>query len=135
MTLERIGDRIDHSLVGEHAQLDRADAKIIEAGIDLRAQESHGRHVHCRHAARVLGGECGNRGKAVQPMRSEGLEIGLNAGATARIGTGNSKNAERASVGKRHEFTIRQGMGDHNANRNGAGFVRHPIQIIARGCV
>jgi len=51
----------------------------------------------------VLRGECGNRGKAVQPMRSEGLEIGLNAGATARIGTGNRQNAERASVGKRHE--------------------------------
>ncbi len=50
--LERIGDRIDHLLVGEHAQLHRADAKIIEAGIDLRAQEIHGRHVHCRHAAR-----------------------------------------------------------------------------------
>jgi hypothetical protein len=86
--LERIGDRIDHLLVGEHAQLDRADAKIIEAGIDLRAQESDGRHVHCRHAARVLGGECGNRGKAVQPMRSEGLEIGLNAGAAGGIGSG-----------------------------------------------
>ena len=42
MALERIGDRIDHLPVGEHAQLDRADAKIIEAGIDLLAQESHG---------------------------------------------------------------------------------------------
>jgi hypothetical protein len=37
-------------------------------------------------------------------MRSERLEIGLNAGAAARIGTGNSQNAERASVGERHEF-------------------------------
>ena len=99
MALERIGDRIDHFPIGEHAQLDRADAKIIEAGIDLLAQESDGRHVRCRHAARVLGGECGNRGKTVQPMRSEGLEIGLNAGATARIGTGNGKNTECASVG------------------------------------
>ena len=61
--------------------------------------------MHCRHAARVLSGECGNRGKAVQPMRSEGLEIGLNAGATAGIGTGNGKNAERARVGERHERT------------------------------
>jgi hypothetical protein len=96
---ERCGS---HIVVYPHAELDRADAKIIEAGIDLRAQEIDGRHLLRRACA---GRWCGNRGKAVQPMRSEGLELGLNAGATTRIGTGDSENAERASVGKRHEAT------------------------------
>jgi hypothetical protein len=32
--------------------LDRADAKIIEAGVDLRAQESDGRHV--RHGWTII---------------------------------------------------------------------------------
>jgi len=64
-------------------------------------------------------------------MRSEGLEIGLNAGATARIGTGNSQNAERASVGRRHESTCGTGVSDHSANGNGAGVVRQPMQIMA----
>jgi hypothetical protein len=36
-------------------------------------------------------------------MRSESLEIGLNARAAARIGTGEGKNAEGATVGERHE--------------------------------
>jgi hypothetical protein len=35
VTLERIGNRIDHLPVGKHAQLNRADVKIIEACIDL----------------------------------------------------------------------------------------------------
>jgi hypothetical protein len=42
-------------------------------------------------------------------MRITKIEIGLNAGATARVGTGDSKNAERASVGERHESTCGRG--------------------------
>ena len=42
-------------------QPDCADAKIIEAGIDLRAQEIYRLQVHRRHATRVLGGERGDR--------------------------------------------------------------------------
>ena len=38
-------------------------------------------------------------------MRSEGLEIGLDAGAAAGIGTGDSEGAEGARVGERHEST------------------------------
>ena len=49
------------SRVGEHAQLHRADGEVIEAGVDLRAQEAGVGHVHRGHAARVLGGERGDR--------------------------------------------------------------------------
>jgi hypothetical protein len=119
---ERCGS---HIVVYPPAELDRIDAKIIEAGIDLLTQEIDGRHVHCRHAARVLGGECGDRRKAVQPMRSEGLEIGLNTCATARIGAGDSKNAVRASEREMKLPAAR--WGDHNANRNGAAFVSYSV--------
>ena len=96
--LERIGDRIDHFPVGEHAQLDRADAKIIEAGIDLRAQEFQRRHVYRGHAAGVLRGQRGDRGQPVHAVRGKGLEVGLNAGAAAGIGAGDGQRGKVAAV-------------------------------------
>ena len=38
--LERVSDGMDDLGVGEHAQFDRADGEVVEAGIDLRAQEA-----------------------------------------------------------------------------------------------
>ena len=40
MLLERVGHGIDHLGVGEHAELHRADVEVVEAGVDLRAQEA-----------------------------------------------------------------------------------------------
>src|SRR3970282_695901 len=45
VVLQRIGNRADHFGVGKHAELDRTDTEIVEAGVDLRAQEGDRRHV------------------------------------------------------------------------------------------
>ena len=82
------------SRVRQHAELDRADPEIIEAGIDLRAQEVDRRHVHGGDAARVLRGQRGDRAQAVHAMRGEGLEVGLDAGAAAGVGAGDGQGAE-----------------------------------------
>jgi hypothetical protein len=93
VVLQRSGNRGDHFGVGKHAELDRTDAEIVEAGVDLRAQEGHRRHVHGRHPTRVLRGERGNRGQAVHAVRGEGFEIGLDAGAAAGVGAGDGEGA------------------------------------------
>ena len=63
VVLQRIGNRGDHFGAGKHAELDRTDTEIVEACVDLRAQEGHRRHVHGRHPTRVLRGQRGNRGQ------------------------------------------------------------------------
>ena len=82
---------MDHFRIGQHAQLDPSDVKIVETGIDLRAQELRRRDVHSSHAARMLRGQRGDRGQAVHAMRGEGLEVGLDAGATAGVGAGDGQ--------------------------------------------
>ncbi|MCW0424680.1 hypothetical protein NB713_002623 [Xanthomonas sacchari] len=88
---QRIGDQVDHLGVGEHAELDRADVEVGEAGIDLCAQERQRRHVYRGDAAGVLCGQRGGRRQPVHAVRGEGLEIRLDAGAAAGIGAGDAQ--------------------------------------------
>ncbi len=71
MALERLGDGEDHLRVGEHAQLHHRDPEVLEAGVDLLAQEGGRGDVDARHAPGVLGGEGRQRGEAVDAMRGE----------------------------------------------------------------
>lgn len=98
MLLQRVGHGIDQLGGGQHAEFDGADAEIVEAGIDLRAQEFGGRCMDRGDAARVLGRQRGNRGQSVHAMRGEGLEVGLDAGAAAGIGAGDRQDGNRSMV-------------------------------------
>ena len=97
--IQCVGHGMDHLRRRQHAELDRADVEIVEAGIQLRAQEVDRRHVDRADAARVLRGQRGDRTEAVHAMRGEGLEVGLDAGAAAGIGAGDGECAGRALFG------------------------------------
>jgi hypothetical protein len=85
---------VDDLGIGQHAQLHRADAEVVEAGVDLGAQEIHRRHVHGADAARVLGGERGERAQAMHAVGGEGFQVGLDAGAAAGVGAGDGQRAD-----------------------------------------
>ncbi len=91
VAVERGGDDVDGRGVGEHADLDRAGIKIGEHGIELRGDEI-GRHiVNAEHALGVLRRQRGDDGRAIDAERGKGLQIGLDAGAAARIRAGNGE--------------------------------------------
>ena len=72
----------------QHADLHRADIEIGEHRVDLRGDEI-GRHVEDGgDFLGVLRGQRGDDGGAIDAERGEGLEIGLDAGAAARIRAG-----------------------------------------------
>lgn len=96
---EQVGHAVDDLGVGQHAELDRLDLEIGKAGIDLGAQECQRRHMHGGDTTGVLRGQCGNGGQAVHAMRGEGLQVGLDAGTTAGIRTGDGQCGQRAGRG------------------------------------
>ncbi len=101
---ECISDGMDHFGVGQHPQLHRVDVEVVEAGIQLRAQELDGWHVHGDDAAGVLRGQCSNRGKAMHAVCGEGLEVSLDAGATAGVGAGDGEGGNGS--GRAHRLIV-----------------------------
>ena len=87
------GDGVDDGGVRQHAGLDGVGADVGEHGVDLRGDEL-GRHGEpAGDFARVLRGDGGDGGCAVDAERGEGLEVGLDAGAAAGVAAGDREGA------------------------------------------
>ncbi len=88
-----LGDRrrngLDDGGVGEHADLDGIDAEVAGDSFDLRGHEIARDRAPHRHAECVLSRDRGDCARAEDLMCGEGLEIGLDAGATARVAARN----------------------------------------------
>ena len=82
------GDGLDDLGRAEHADLDGGDLDVLEDRVDLGADEFRRRQMNAANAFGVLRGEGRDRGHAVAAERCEGFEVGLNAGAAARIRPG-----------------------------------------------
>ena len=89
--LDRRGNRFDDGRRREHADLGRVDADVAGDRFDLRGDEIGRQRRERRDAERVLSGDGGDGARAVDAERGEGLEIGLNAGASARIAAGDGQ--------------------------------------------
>ena len=101
VTAQRIGDRASDRRVRKHADLHRVDADVVEHGVELRGNEARVRRVNRGDAARVLRGQRRDHARAIGAERGEGLQIGLDAGAAAGIGTGDRQHiGNRLSHGK-----------------------------------
>ena len=88
VTREPRRHRLNGRRTEQHADLHRIDREIGKDGVDLGADET-GRHVVDRvHALRILRGERGDDACPIHPERGEGLQVRLDAGAAARIRTG-----------------------------------------------
>ncbi len=86
---DRGGDRFDDGRGGEHADLDGVGAEIGGDRFDLRRDEVGRQRLPGGHAERVLRRDRGDRRCAEDAVRGERLQVGLDAGAAARVAARN----------------------------------------------
>ena len=84
---QAVGDNLDNLGRGDHADLDGAGSNIVKNGIDLRRDNVRGDILHGGDAERVLCGDGRDGRLGIQAVRRDGLDVGLNAGTTAGIGS------------------------------------------------
>lgn len=84
---QAVGDNLDNLGRGDHADLDGAGSNIVKNGIDLRRDNVRGDILHGGDAERVLCGDGCDGRLGIQAVRRDGLDVGLNAGTTAGIGS------------------------------------------------
>ena len=84
-------DRLHDGAVGEHARLDRGHRHVGGDGLELRHHHARLQGDVVDDGHRVLRGDGRDRRGAVQPVGGEGPQVGLDAGASARIGAGDGE--------------------------------------------
>src|ERR1019366_7315368 len=125
MACEPLRYCLDRRRPKKHADLHRIDRKIGEDRVHLGGDET-GRHVIDRgNALRVLRGQRGDDGRTIDAERGEGLQVRLDAGATARIracdGDGN----------RGHDRPRRSSAPSTTARRSCAAFAGSPASESA----
>ena len=96
--LEPRGDLLGREGAADHPDLDRVDADIVDHRVDLRQHHLGRNRMDRGHAERVLRGDRGDRGHRVAAEHGDGLDVGLNPRAAARIRAGDDQDAG----GRRH---------------------------------
>jgi len=101
VSLDLIRDRLDDLGAGEHPSLGRLDAEVLHDGVDLGPDHRHRELQDVGDRQRVLGGDGGDRGGAVDSEGREGLEVRLDARATARVRAGDGEGDGQLHAGWR----------------------------------
>ena len=112
-----LGHGDDDRGVGEHADLHRVDAEVVEHRVDLRRHQLGRQRQHRGHRPRVLRRHRGQRAHPVGAVGGEGLEVRLDAGAAAGVRAGDGQQAGRD--GRRS--ALRRRRGDGGGSGAGAG--------------
>ena len=84
---QAVGDDFDNLDRRNHADLDGARADVVKDSVDLRGYDIWRDILHGGDAQGVLCGDGCNGRLGIQTVRRDGLDVGLNAGATAGIGS------------------------------------------------
>jgi hypothetical protein len=84
----RLGDRGG----ADHTDLHGIDPDVVEHGIDLVGDEGRFHQSEAADAARILHRHRGHCRHAVGAKGGEGLEVGSDAGAAARVDAGNGED-------------------------------------------
>jgi hypothetical protein len=95
-------DRPDAPGVHERADLDGRGTHIGEDRVDLLGDECRGKHFDAGDLARVLRGGGHEDGRAVDSVRGEGQQVGLNAGPAPGIRGGDRDNGDAPAAGFLH---------------------------------
>ncbi|EGJ74493.1 putative phosphomethylpyrimidine kinase [Streptomyces sp. Tu6071] len=90
---EELRDRLDERGRGEHPGLDRMDADVVDDAAVLGAHGLDGEVPGALHTERVLRRDGGEHAHPVHAQREHRLEVRLDAGATAGVGTGHGQDA------------------------------------------
>jgi len=75
--------------VRQHANFDGDRRQVLPQRLELRLEKGSGRRVHGRDSHRVLRRQARDGGAAVAAHGGEGVQVGLQAGAAARVGPRN----------------------------------------------
>ncbi|OPZ04498.1 MAG: hypothetical protein BWZ10_03153 [candidate division BRC1 bacterium ADurb.BinA364] len=89
---ERFRDRFDDGGGGEHAGFGGAGRDVAQNGPNLIADKVRRNIENAGNAARVLSGQGRDGAHSIHAEGGEGLQIGLNAGAAAGVGSGHAKS-------------------------------------------
>ena len=84
---QAVGDNFDNLGGRNHADLDGARADIVKNGVNLRGYDIWRDILHGGDAQCVLRCDGGDGRLGIQAVGRDGLDVGLNAGATAGIGS------------------------------------------------
>ena len=87
------GDRFNGNAIAQHTGLDGIGADVIEDAVHLRGNEIRWHRMDRLNAVGILGGQRRDRGRRIAAQRRYRLDVGLDPGAAAGIGTGNDENA------------------------------------------
>ena len=101
--LEPLRDLLGGEGAADHADLHRVDADVADDRVDLREDHLGRNRVDRGDAERVLRGDRGDRGHRVAAEHGDGLDVGLNPRAAARIRAGDDQDAGR----RRHATRLR----------------------------
>ena len=113
--VQRAGDRERDGRGAEHPDLDRVDADVGEHRAHLREHDLWREGVDRGDADGVLGGDRGDRTRAVHAAARERLQIGLDAGAAAGVRAGDRERdpggslRDGAHAGRRGSRKLRGG--------------------------
>ena len=89
---DRGGDGLDDRGVAEHARLCGVRLDVAGNGLNLRRHQIRRQRLRLDDPHRALRGDGGRHAEAVHAQRGERLQIGLQAGAAARVA---SRNRQR----------------------------------------
>src|SRR5882757_5144589 len=108
-------DGVDHRVLRNHADLHRLHVEIAEHRIDLRGHEVRGHLMNAGDALRVLRGERGDDGRAVDAEGGERLQVRLDAGAARGVRAGDGERngnchrprvVARPAIGSKLPYTL-----------------------------
>ena len=89
-----LGDGFNHVAVTEHARFDRRHVEVIGDGAYLRGNQGHGHHRDVADAESVLGGDGGDRGRAMHAEGGKCSQVSLDARAATGVGSGDTQNGD-----------------------------------------
>jgi thiazole synthase len=116
----QVGDHRDDGGRRQHPGLDAAHREVVEHRLDLLPYEPGFQGNDAAHLGRILRRHGGEGARAVHPERSESLQVGLCAGAAARIRAGNGQRRRWCCI--RHRANHRRAPGYRRpVTRNDAG--------------
>src|SRR3974390_2355767 len=101
MMRERARHCLDRLRPWQHADLHRPDREIGKDCIDLRRYEPRGHFMDGADTLGILRGQGRDHRSAVHAKRRKGLQIGLDASATARIRTSDGERNRGHDVSRR----------------------------------
>jgi hypothetical protein len=93
VTLEKRGDGLDDRRAEQHPRLRGVDTDIGEEDLELSTDELRRRLVHRSHLGRRLRRERDDGAHSVAAESREGLQVGLDSGAAAGIGSRDSETS------------------------------------------